>query len=108
MKITSVIKAETVVNKKGVKAQKIYDHQEAVAIHITFEPGARLDTHTTPVDVFFYILEGCAWVEIGEERLAVEADSVVESPKGIPHALENYSDSEILRVMVVKTPKPQA
>ena len=106
MKITSIEKAETVVQKNGVKAQKVYDHSEALVNHITFQPGARLNTHSTPVDVFFYVLEGKAWIEIGEERLAVEADSVVESPKDIPYALENYSDTEILRVMVVKTPKP--
>jgi mannose-6-phosphate isomerase-like protein (cupin superfamily) len=106
MKITSVEIAETVVQKNGVKAQKLYDHVEALVNHLTFQPGARLNTHMTPVDVFFYILEGKAWIEIGEEKTAVEADSIVESPKGIPHALENYSAEDILRVMVVKTPKP--
>ena len=106
MKITTIEKAETVVQKHGVKAQKLYDHPEALVNHLTFQPGARLQTHTTPVDVFFYILEGTAWIEIGEERIAAAADSVVESPKGIPHALENYSTEDILRVMVVKTPKP--
>ena len=106
MKITAVEKAETVVQQNGVKAQRLYAHAEALVNHLTFQPGARLNTHTTPVDVFFYILEGKAWVEIGDERVAVEADSIVESPKDIPHALENHSDTDILRVLVVKTPKP--
>lgn len=106
MKITPVENAEVVVSKNGIKAQKIYDHTDAVTIHITFNPGARLDTHSTPVDVFFYILEGKAWIEVGDERVSVEKDSIVESPKDIPHAIENFSDSEILRVMVVKTPRP--
>jgi len=94
------------VSKNGVKAQKLYSHPEAQVNHLVFEPGARLKTHTTPVDVYFYILEGKAWVEEGDEREAVEADSLVESPKNIPHALENYSETEKLRVMVVKTPRP--
>ncbi len=106
MIITTIEKAETMVHKNGVKAQKVYSHPEALVNHLTFQGGARLKTHTTPVDVFFYVLEGKAWIEIGDERGAVEAGSVVESPKGIPHALENFSDNEILRVMVVKTPRP--
>jgi len=106
MNITKAFDGEVVRNRNGIKAQKIHDKTEAHVIHLTFEPGVRLDTHTTPVNVFFYILEGTAWVEVGDERIAVTKDHIVESPKGIPHALENESDSQILRVMVVKTPKP--
>ncbi len=106
MIITKAFEGEVVVSKSGVKAQKIYDYPQAQVNHITFEAGARLNTHTTPVDVFFYILEGTAWIEIGDERNSVEKDSLVESPKGIPHAIENYSKENILRVMVVKAPHP--
>jgi quercetin dioxygenase-like cupin family protein len=106
MKISKAYNGEVVVTKNGVKAQRIYNEIEAQVIHLTFEPEARLDTHTTAVDVFFYILEGDAWVEVGEEREAADKDCIIESPKGIPHALENKSDKDILRVMVVKTPRP--
>ncbi|HAK46199.1 MAG TPA: cupin domain-containing protein [Spirochaeta sp.] len=106
MKITKAYDGELVTTKNGVKAQRIYSMPDGQVIHLTFEPGARLDTHTTAVDVFFYILEGRAWIEVGEEREAADKDCIVESPKGIPHALENFSSEEILRVMVVKTPRP--
>lgn len=106
MEITKAIESEIIVNKNDVKAQRLYDTADAMVNHLTFQPGARLKTHTTPVNVFFYILEGKAWVEIGEERIAVDKDSIVESPKGIPHALENSSSEELLRVMVVKLPHP--
>ncbi len=106
MKITKAYDGEVVVTKNGVKAQRLYNEIEAQVIHLTFQPGARLDTHTTAVNVFFYILEGSAWVEVGDEREPAVKDCIIESPKGIPHALENQSDSDILRVMVVKTPRP--
>ena len=106
MNITEAFNGEVVVNKSGIKAQRIYDNPEAQVIHITFEAGARLNTHTTPVDVFFYILEGTAWIEIGEERNSVGKDNLVESPKEVPHAIENYSKEDMLRVMVVKAPRP--
>ena len=106
MKITKAYDGEVVATKNGVKAQRLYNQPDAQVIHITFDPGARLDTHTTAVDVFFYILEGTALIEIGDERETADKDCIVESPKGIPHALENKSDKDILRVMVVKTPRP--
>ena len=33
-------------------------------------------------------------------------DSLVKSPKGIPHAIENSGKDDVLRVMVVKAPHP--
>lgn len=102
MKLTKVNNAEIVVSKNGVKGQLIYDDPRIKVNHLTFNPGARLDTHTTPIDVFFYILEGDAWVEVGDEREKAYKDMIIESPKNIPHALENQSMDKQLRVMVVK------
>ena len=58
-----------------------------------------------PVDVFFYVISGTGVVEVGEERETVFADTVIDSPKGIPHCWYNESEED-LRVLVVKTPKP--
>ena len=59
----------------------------------------------TPVDVFFYVLEGEGVVEIGGERETVSRDTLVESPVRIPHRLLNESDG-VFRFLVVKTPRP--
>ena len=50
--------------------------------------------------------EGTACIEIGDERNSAGKDTLVESPKEAPHASENYSNEDILRVMVVKAPRP--
>lgn len=102
MKILKAFDGMVKVSKNGVISQLIYDDNTVKAMHLTVEPGARLETHTTPVDVFFYILEGEAWIEVGSEREHVVKDSIVESPKGIPHAIENFSHDHLLRVMVTK------
>ena len=39
-------------------------------------------------------------------RPGIYVCGVIESPKDIPHAIENYSNEERLRVMVVKIPHP--
>lgn len=102
MKISKAFDGEIKVSKNGVKSQLVYNNSNAKVMHLTVEPGARLDTHTTPVDVFFYILEGEAWIEVGNERELAICDSIIESPKDIPHAVENYSKDKILRVLVTK------
>jgi len=92
-------------NPHGIDARKIYDQADAQVMHLTLKPGEGLKTHKTPVDVFFYVLEGKGVVEIGDEREVVEKDSIIESPANIPHSLKNESDS-IVRFLVVKTPNP--
>ena len=77
----------------------------AVAVHITLEPGENLKPHRTPVDVFFYILEGGPTVEIDGERQKVKADHLVESPANIRHCIYNET-AHRARILVVKAPKP--
>ncbi|MBW1783614.1 MAG: cupin domain-containing protein, partial [Deltaproteobacteria bacterium] len=72
-------------NPHRVKASKLYDTENAQVVHITLEPGESLKKHITPVDVFFYVLEGKGVVEIGEEKREVEKDTLVNSPAKIPH-----------------------
>jgi len=74
-------------------------------MHITLQPGESLKPHITPVDVFFYILEGTTDVRVGDETISVEKDCLVESPKDIVHCLFNSSDQKT-RILVVKAPRP--
>ena len=107
MKIIKVNSAEGFKNPHGVSAKKIYDTEHAQAMHIMLQPGESLKKHSTPVDVFFYILEGNGIVEIGDEKKEVSKDSLIESPAKIPHCLYNKS-KDIFRVLVVKVPRPNS
>jgi quercetin dioxygenase-like cupin family protein len=101
MKITKVENTSSFQNVHGVEAKKIYDLGNAQVIHMALKPGQSLKKHTTPVDVFFYILEGKGVVEIGDEAQEVEKATLVESPKGIPHLLRNTGET-VFRFLVVK------
>ncbi|MGP8336854.1 MAG: cupin domain-containing protein [Methanosarcinaceae archaeon] len=105
MKIVDVLSAPLSPNPHGVHVSMIHDTGDAQAVHITLQPGEALKLHATPVDVFFYILEGRGIVEIGKEQEEVVADQLIESPARIPHRLLNKSDS-VFRFLVVKTPRP--
>ena len=106
MKIIKVTETSIKDTPHKVDVRKLYDNDNAQAVHITLQPGERLKPHITPVDVFFYILEGTPTVHVGDKEQMVEVDSLVESPKDIVHYLSNNS-TQPTRILVVKAPKPK-
>jgi mannose-6-phosphate isomerase-like protein (cupin superfamily) len=105
MKIVKVSEVQITETPHKVDVRKLYEKDSAQAMHITLQPGEALKPHITPVDVFFFILEGTPEVLVGKEKVLVEANSLVESPKDIVHCLYNNSD-KVARILVVKAPKP--
>jgi len=105
VKATRVSEFKLRENPHGVDARTIYDHESAQAVHITLMPGEEMKRHITPVDVFFFVLEGRGKVEIGGEIQVVDEDTIIESPAMIPHRLMNDSDA-VFRFLVVKAPRP--
>ncbi len=107
MKIVDAKNVPVMENIHNVRAGAVYNTEHAMAVHITLEAGEKLKPHITPVDVFFYVLEGEPTIEVGKEREVVSADHLIESPAKIPHCIYNETD-EIARILVVKVPKPTA
>ncbi|MCW4048771.1 MAG: cupin domain-containing protein [Candidatus Bathyarchaeota archaeon] len=105
MEMTKVSETSPGKNPHGIETKKIYDHENALGIHIKLQPGERLRRHITPVDVLFYVLEGEGVIEIGGEKKTVGQDTVIHSPAKIVHCWYNESEKS-LRVLVVKTPRP--
>lgn len=105
MEISVYTEKGSMENPHGIKADRLYSSDFAEIIHIQLDAGDSLVKHITPVDVVFYVLEGSATIEIGDETEIVPADRLVQSPKRVPHKISNNSDG-ILRVLVMKLPKP--
>ncbi len=106
MIIKKLSEVKIIDNAHGVDARNLYNTNEAMITVITLAPGQSLKRHVTPVDVAFYVLQGTGIVEIGNEKMEVTIDTLVESPKDIVHCWYNESSSP-LRFMVVKAPKPE-
>ncbi|MBN2056364.1 cupin domain-containing protein [bacterium] len=100
-----LVDTEVMPNAHNVDARNVYNTKDAMVTVITLRPGQALKRHITPVDVAFYVLSGEGIVEIGEDRLKVSADTLVESPKDIVHCWYNESEAP-LRFMVIKAPRP--
>ncbi len=105
MRITKLNDVLLKENPHKVDARMLYDTDTAQAVHILLNPGESLKPHITPVDVFFFIIEGTPDIMVGDEKKKVEANTLVESPKDIVHCIYNNSDY-IVRVLVVKAPRP--
>ena len=105
MEIRKVNETKIEETPHKVDVRKLYDKDSAQAMHITLQPGEALKPHITPVDVFFYILEGSPEVLVGDEKIQVQADSLVESPKDVVHCLYNNSNA-VARILAVKAPRP--
>lgn len=101
MKIVELHKAPEKENPHRVLAKDLYDTDQAQVVHIELKPGESLKLHKTPMNVFFYVLEGTGIVVIGDEEETVSKDMLIDSPKTIPHLLRNESDS-LFRFLVVK------
>ena len=105
MKVVDARKAAQTPNPHKVDARKLHASDHVQVVMITLQPGEALKRHITPVDAFFYVLEGTGIVEIGEERQEVSTDMLIDSPARIPHRLLNEGTVPF-RFLVVKTPKP--
>jgi len=105
MNIKKVSAEPIIETPHGIDVRKLYDKETAIVNHLTLKPGESLKRHITPVDVFFYVLEGTGIVEVGDEKKEVTVDTLIDSPKNIVHCWYNESNKD-LRVLVVKAPRP--
>lgn len=105
MKIINTDKAAVSASPRGVNVKHLLSNDSVAVSNIFLQPGEAVPSHTTPVDVFFYIIEGKGRVQIGQEIAEVKEKDLIESPAGIPHAL--FADDYFFSVMVVKTPNPK-
>ncbi|MFP4548356.1 MAG: cupin domain-containing protein [Fidelibacterota bacterium] len=90
----------------NVDARNLYSTEHAMVTVITLKPGQSLKKHITPVDVAFYVLKGEGIVQVGDEKMTISANTLVESPKDILHCWYNESDED-LAFMVIKAPRPE-
>jgi len=81
MNISIVSETPIKNNMHQIDARMIYNNESAQAVHMQLNPGESLKPHITPVDVFFFVIEGTPDVLIGEEKKRVETNSLVESPR---------------------------
>ncbi|MBN2393841.1 MAG: cupin domain-containing protein [Anaerolineae bacterium] len=104
MDIINALEAQEMDNAHNVNVRALHSTEHVQVVMITLSPGEALKLHLTPVDAFFYVLEGEGVVEIGGQQKTVHKDQLIPSPAKIPHRLRNESNATF-RFLVVKTPR---
>jgi quercetin dioxygenase-like cupin family protein len=103
MKYT-VLDRNAELSGKDVQPNRLYVEDDGTLAHIALKPNAVLPAHQSPENVLFYVLEGSIRIDIGEESQVFDAETMVESPSNIPHALTNASGEKDARILVIKLP----
>jgi mannose-6-phosphate isomerase-like protein (cupin superfamily) len=71
-----------------------------------FEPGQSQSAHSHPgSDKVYYVVDGCARIEVGGQERLVSPGTAVLAPAGVPHAVTNPGPGR-LRLLVLMAPKP--
>jgi quercetin dioxygenase-like cupin family protein len=105
MKITKYCDQPIKETPHKLDVREMYNKESAQAMLIALKPGESLKPHKTPVDIFFFVLEGRTTIHIDTESEVCEADTLIESPAHIVHFISNETDS-LARILVVKAPRP--
>lgn len=104
MEVIDINEIET--NEDKFSPNRLIQQDDVQVVLLAFAPAQGLKEHTTPVDVFFYIVKGTAEIQVGDEIKEVSEGNIVLSPKDIPHNIRNTSNDDT-KVLVVKTPNPK-
>ena len=94
-------------NPHGVDVRHLFKTAHVAASQIALVPGEVVKPHKAPVDVFFYVLEGAATIEIEGETATFAPGTLVPSSAGCLHTIRNEGLTRV-RILVIKTPNPQA
>lgn len=91
-------------NQYGIKARRVLDTPPFRIMNLVLEPGQVVPRHTSPVEVFFYVVTGGGEISIGDMAHAVTAGDVLPCPKETPMSLHAGPDG--MSVLNVKAPNP--
>jgi quercetin dioxygenase-like cupin family protein len=105
MKITRYKDQQIKDTPHKIDVREMYNKESAKVMLMALKPGEGVPMHKTPVDVFFYILEGSPTIHVGTESEVCTIDTLIESPANSLHGISNNSDS-LARILVVKTVRP--
>ena len=93
--------AEMVTYQPGQVVSRTLSQNKGGSLTLfAFPEGEGLSTHTTPADAMVYILDGEAYIEIGEDAFVVSAGESVVMPADVPHGLMAKRPFKMLLIIV--------
>jgi len=99
IKITTLKTAKKV--PFDLEGKIMFGNSNVEIIHLTLKPAEKLDIHTNPTDVIFYVLSGKGTLFYNNEKIEVSENSCFEIKKNIERGWKNSTNYE-LKILVVK------
>ncbi len=84
-----------------IDGKVMYNDPSTEIIHLTLAPGEKLDLHDNPNDVIFYMLEGSAFLILGDKETEITADTCFRLKKRVLRGWINR-DTTQARLLVIK------
>lgn len=80
-------------NRPGMRGRNLIGAEHGVTSlfvgELHMDHGCSIPLHTHPTEEVFVVTEGALTMQLGDETVTAEADSVVCIPPGVPHAVVN-------------------
>ena len=86
----------------GLADQTIWSDSRARITELAFSRRALIPPETSPDLGLFIVVAGGGWVQVGEERIAINHGEAIEWPPGITHGA--WTDGSTMRVILVEVP----
>jgi quercetin dioxygenase-like cupin family protein len=99
LKITNIENAPPVPFK--LDGRIMFSSDKLELIHLSLKPGEKMELHSQPFDVVFYVLAGSGILEMEEQSVDGTPGTCIQIPAGMQRGWKNGGNDEF-RVLVVK------
>ena len=79
----------------------LFASEKLELIHLTLRPDEKMELHTQPFDVVFYVLSGNGILEVEEQSIDGFPGTCIHVPAGMKRGWKNNTNEEF-RVLAVK------
>lgn len=84
----------------GLQGQVIHSDPRGVIAELAFARGGSITPHSNPNTTWFVVIEGGGWVQVGDERIRVQAGDAVLWPADVDHGA--WTEHLTMRAIVVE------
>ena len=89
---------QPVPTRSGTRDRNLIGTEHGVTsffvLEVRMEAGAAVPLHTHPVEEAWVVTDGALTLQIGDDTVVAQAESVVRIPPDVPHALRNDGRAE--------------
>lgn len=72
----------------SIVSREILSKKSGTVTLFAFDKGQGLSEHTAPFDAIVQIIDGQAWIKIGENEFNLKKGEIIIMPANVPHALK--------------------